>query len=128
MARRPPSGRAEESARLRAPGPDPTARLRLERETDPHMDSALLFTGRGSEPAAVWLFRDPDGSLSLSETASARPRGAAAGGSAARLHAARGEVGRAARRARGPAAGARRPRDPLCGEPGLEHFSVRWIR
>ncbi len=73
MARRPPSGRAEESARLRAPGPDPTARLRLERETDPHMDSALLFTGRGSEPAAVWLFRDPDGSLSLSETASARP-------------------------------------------------------
>jgi len=72
MAGRLPSGRAEESARLRAPGPDP-ARLRLERETDPRMDSALLFTGRGSEPAAVWLFRDPDGSLSLSETAAGRP-------------------------------------------------------
>jgi hypothetical protein len=84
MARRPSSGRAEESARLRAPGPGPAARLRLERETDPHMDSALLFTGRGGEPAAVWLFRDPDGSLSLSETAASRPaRGLAVPGQAA---------------------------------------------
>src|SRR5918993_2695398 len=71
MARWAPSGGVEESARSRAAGPDPA--LRLERETDPRMDSALLFTGRGSERAAVWLFRDPDGSLSLSETAAARP-------------------------------------------------------